>query len=76
MEIVTQPDQLDALAAVRVPTLVMVGEEDQVFVEVSRAIAAAVPGARLVEIPVAGHSPQFENPEAWRSSLEDFLGSL
>ena len=32
--------------------------------------------ARLAEIPVAGHSPQFENPEAWRSSLEDFLGSL
>jgi 2-succinyl-6-hydroxy-2,4-cyclohexadiene-1-carboxylate synthase len=75
-EIVTQPDQLDALAAVRVPTLVMVGEEDTVFVEVSRAIAAAVPGARLAEIPVAGHSPQFENPEAWRSSLEEFLGSL
>lgn len=76
MEIVTQPDQLDALASVRVPTLVMVGEEDKVFVEVSRAIAATVPGARLAEIPVAGHSPQFENPEAWRASLEEFLGSL
>jgi len=76
VEIVTQPDQLAELAGVRAPTLVMVGEEDKVFVAVSEAIAGAVPGARYDVIPTAGHSPQFENPDAWRASLRSFLGSL
>jgi pimeloyl-ACP methyl ester carboxylesterase len=76
VEIVTQPDELAALAAVRVPTLVMVGDEDTVFVEPSRAIAATVRGARLAVIPAAGHSPQFENPAAWRACLTEFLASL
>jgi pimeloyl-ACP methyl ester carboxylesterase len=75
-EVVSQPDQLAALAALRCPTLVMVGDEDQVFAEPSRAIAATVPGAQLAVIPTAGHSPQFENPEAWLATLLDFLGSL
>lgn len=76
VEIVTQPDQLAALAAVRVPTLVMVGDEDTVFVDPSRAIATTVPGATLEVIPTAGHSPQFENPEAWLVALQGFLAGL
>jgi pimeloyl-ACP methyl ester carboxylesterase len=75
-EIVTQPDQLEELAAVRQPTLVIVGDEDQTFIAPSRAIAATVPGARLAVIPDAGHSPQFENPAAWYAALSAFLDSL
>ncbi|HEX5586172.1 MAG TPA: alpha/beta hydrolase [Acidimicrobiia bacterium] len=77
VEITTQPDQLDALAAaITVPTLVIVGDQDREFAEPSRAIADAVAGARFVEIPDAGHSPQFENPLAWRAAVHDFLASL
>ena len=76
VELTTQPDQLEQLAAIEVPMLVLVGEEDVAFVGPSRAIAAAVPGARLVVIPDAGHSPQFENPAAWRIALTDFLTTL
>jgi pimeloyl-ACP methyl ester carboxylesterase len=77
VEITTQPDQLDALAAVvSVPTLVLVGDQDREFAEPSRAIADAVPGAGFVEIPDAGHSPQFENPLVWRAAVHDFLASL
>ena len=53
----------------------MVGEEDTVFVDRVRAIAATVPGAELTVIPAAGHSPQFENPPEWRRAAR-FLGSL
>ena len=73
VEIVEQPDELDRLRDVRVPTLVVVGVQDETFLEPSRAIAAVVPGAHLVEIPDAGHAPQFENPEAWLAALEGFL---
>jgi pimeloyl-ACP methyl ester carboxylesterase len=76
LEIASQPDELDALAHLDVPTLVIVGAEDSQFLEPSRAIAATVPGARYAEIPDAGHSPQFEHPVAWRAALVAFLDSL
>jgi pimeloyl-ACP methyl ester carboxylesterase len=76
VEIASQPDELDALRAVDVPTLVIVGAQDSQFLGPSRAIAATVPGARYVEITEAGHSPQFEQPDAWRAALVDFLDSL
>ena len=77
-EIVTQPDQLDELRDDRrVPALVIVGDQDHAVPRALAEIVAAVPGARLVVIPDAGHSPQFENPVGVaRRVLEDFLASL
>lgn len=57
------------------PVLVMVGEQDAPFLEPSERLAAAIPGARLAVIPDAGHSPQFENPDAWWAALSSFLGN-
>ena len=54
----------------------MVGDEDAVFLEPSRALAATVPRARFALIPEAGHSPQFENPDAWYGAVRGFLDSL
>lgn len=73
VELVSQPDELHRLREVRCPVLVTVGEQDATFLEPSRAIAAAVPGAHYVEIADAGHAPQFENPAAWLAALEGFL---
>lgn len=75
-EMARQPDQLALLADVRCPTLVIVGEQDESFVESSRRIAATIPGAELVIVPDAGHSPQFENPRPWLDALERFLASV
>ena len=76
MELVTQPDQVDALLDVDTPTLVMVGEQDESFLEPSRQAAAALPDAQLVVIANAGHSPQFEAPTEWRETLLAFLDGL
>ena len=73
VELTMQPDQLAELGAVACPTLVLVGEEDRTFLEPSFLLAGAVPDARLVVIPEAGHSPQFENPPAWFAALDGFL---
>jgi 3-oxoadipate enol-lactonase len=70
------PDRLTDLAGVRVPTLVIVGEEDRPFLKPSRRMADTIPGARLALIPGAGHSPQFESPEAWWAALTGFLAEL
>jgi pimeloyl-ACP methyl ester carboxylesterase len=72
-EIVRQPDQLAELAALLVPVLGIVGDEDATFLQPMRDIVATVPGAELVVVPGAGHSPQFENPPIWQKAMEGFL---
>jgi pimeloyl-ACP methyl ester carboxylesterase len=76
VEIVHQPDDLPLLAEVTCPSLVMVGELDLPFVDLSRAMADAIPGAAFELIPGAGHSPQFEAPERWIDVFERFLAGL
>lgn len=74
LELHSPPDRLEALADLRVPTLVLVGDEDLRFVGPSERMAATIPGARLAVVPRAGHSPQFDHPEAWWAALSEFLG--
>lgn len=69
----SQTDRLDALTALSVPVLVLVGEQDRPFLAASERMAKTMPTARLVVIPDAGHSPQFENTEAWWDALAPFL---
>ncbi len=73
-ELVNRPDRLADLAAVTVPTRVVVGEEDTAFVAAAHRLADAIEGADLVVIPDAAHSPQFENPDAWWEAVRSFLG--
>jgi 2-succinyl-6-hydroxy-2,4-cyclohexadiene-1-carboxylate synthase len=62
------------LGEIRCPTTVLVGaQESPPLAEGSRALAAGIPGARLVVIEDAAHSPQLENPEAWLAAV---LGHL
>ncbi|HEY4375641.1 MAG TPA: alpha/beta fold hydrolase, partial [Acidimicrobiales bacterium] len=74
-ELLERPDRLAEMGSLSMPTLVIMGEQDVPFIEASKAMAATIPGAQLVEIPDAGHSPQFENPEAWWKALSTFLTS-
>ncbi|HEY2775223.1 MAG TPA: alpha/beta hydrolase [Candidatus Binatia bacterium] len=63
-----------SLRALRMPTLFLVGSEDQLFPpDLLRHASVLVPGARVTEIPDAGHSPYIENPGAWNRALEEFL---
>ncbi len=41
----------------------------------ARAAAKAIPDATLVEIPNAGHVPQYETPERYLRALTEFLGA-
>lgn len=72
-ELVGGPDRLDALRAVDVATLVIVGEQDAPFLPQSRRMAEAMLNAELVVIPEAGHSPQLENPRAWWDAVSGWL---
>jgi YbgC/YbaW family acyl-CoA thioester hydrolase len=72
-----RPDSTATLKAIRVPTLVLAGEEDQLIaLEVGERMAAAIPGARFVTIPDAGHLAPLEQPIPTSSALAEFLASL
>lgn len=75
-EMFDHPDRLGALAGLRVPTLVIAGEQDTPFLPGCERIAGAIPGARLVVIPDGGHSPMNEAPEAWRQAVVPFLDEV
>ena len=64
----------DELPGIRVPTLILVGEEDLATPrERSEWMRAAIPGAELVVVPRAGHSAPIENPEAVTAALAELL---
>jgi 3-oxoadipate enol-lactonase len=62
------------LAEIGHPTLVMVGLEDQMTPpDLSRALAAGIPGARPIELPGVGHCPQVQAPEEFLKGVLEFL---
>lgn len=72
-----RPDSRPMLSRLAVPVLVLVGEEDTVTPpDVARAMAAAIPGARLVVVPGAGHLASLEQPEAFTGAVREFLTDL
>jgi pimeloyl-ACP methyl ester carboxylesterase len=72
-----RPASFDLLPSISVPTLVLVGEFDQLTPPSdAEAIAAGIPGAKLVTIDGAGHMANMENPEAFNDALVGFLASL
>ena len=72
-----RPDSTPLLAQVSVPSLVITGEEDEMIpVDESRQMAAAIPGAKLVIIPGAGHLANMEQPDAFNAALNTFLATL
>jgi pimeloyl-ACP methyl ester carboxylesterase len=72
--LMSRPDATPALTSIRVPTLIIVGEED-VLTPVSSAeeMHSRIAGSDLVRIPAAGHLPNLEQPEAFDAALARFL---
>jgi pimeloyl-ACP methyl ester carboxylesterase len=63
-EMMADTDHGDLLAGIGVPTLVLVGEHDQVTgVPEARLLAERIPGAGFEIVPDAGHAASQERPE-------------
>jgi pimeloyl-ACP methyl ester carboxylesterase len=65
---------VDELARIRVPTLVLVGEQDTATtLEKAQRMRDGIAGAELVVVPGAGHMSSIETPEAVTRALVSFL---
>jgi 3-oxoadipate enol-lactonase len=62
------------LAKVKVPVLVLVGEQDEATPPpMSYELTAGLPNARLIIIPGCAHVPQLQSPEFFLDAIGDFL---
>ncbi|MCX7789953.1 MAG: 2-succinyl-6-hydroxy-2,4-cyclohexadiene-1-carboxylate synthase [Chloroflexaceae bacterium] len=61
------------LPAMRVPALIISGELDEKYVAIGARMAAAMPLARQVIVPGAGHTVHLEQPEAFRDLVVGYI---
>ena len=67
-------DYSDILPSIKVPTLVLVGEADQITPpEHSREMAAAIANSTMVTIASCGHLATLEAPEAVNMALKEWM---
>jgi pimeloyl-ACP methyl ester carboxylesterase len=72
--IMNRPDSRPGLAAIRCPTLVVVGGQDTLTTpEHAKEIADGIPGARLAVVPECGHLSTLEQPATVTGILVDWL---
>jgi len=58
-------DKQESLATVgRVPSAVIVGDQDRLIGSQGESLAHGIPGARLILLPETGHVPMLERPAA------------
>ncbi len=72
-ELITYPSILEQLAGLEIPTTVIVGVNDHGLRAAADDLATTIPGAELVVIPDAAHSPQEENRDAWLAAVQQHL---
>lgn len=77
VELAQQLAEADSLLAelpgLKCRTTIVVGAKDEPFIRLSSKMGDAIPGASVVTIAQAGHSPQYENAEAWRDAITEHL---
>lgn len=72
--IMTRPDVRPLLATIRCPTLVLVGDGDELTPPaLAREIAAGIAGSRLVVVPDCGHLSTMERPDAVNRALTEWM---
>ncbi len=77
-KVVGQYDSLviENLSQIKVPTLILVGENDTPFLAAAQYMSKTIPGAKYVVIPRAGHAANLDNTAAFNKAVLDFLRKL
>jgi pimeloyl-ACP methyl ester carboxylesterase len=72
-----RPDSRDLLLRIRVPALVIVGEEDTLTPpSAAEALADGIADSELLVLPGVGHTPSVEAPAAVAEAIHRFAGRI
>jgi pimeloyl-ACP methyl ester carboxylesterase len=64
---------IESLAEIRVPTLVLAGAEDKMFIPSVEYMGAKIPGADKLILANAGHAANIDQPAAFNAAVRKFL---
>lgn len=64
-----------SLPEIALPTLVLVGDQDEPFLVPTDYMANKIPGARKVILEQAGHASNIDQPEAFNQAVVSFIDS-
>jgi len=72
-----RPDSTADLNRITVPTLIIVGEEDEITpIADADAMHRAIGGSSLVALPRAGHLSNLEAPDAFSTTISEWVASF
>lgn len=75
--VITRQDVYEELEKIRVPTLILVGDQDVATpLPNAQRLHEGIAGSQLVIIPGAGHTSTVEEPAAVNAAISHFLGKL
>ena len=66
----------EQMRALTIPTLIMLGDEDDPCVEPSIFMKRCIPTSGLVMFPQAGHAINLEDPDLFNRSVQNFLTAV
>jgi len=66
----------DGMKALRVPTLILTGDEDDPCLEPALMMKRAIPSAGLAVMPCAGHTINIEDPDEFNRQVFSFLSAV
>ena len=64
---------IDQIKEIKVPSLIIAGDEDDITLDTSLMLKRAMPWAGLAVLPRTGHTMNLEEPALFNQTLEDFL---
>ena len=70
------PSVIDTLPRIKVPALVIVGDQDLPFLNATDYMAAKIPGAAKLVIPNARHAANIDQPEIFNEGVLGFLAEV
>lgn len=67
---------VDGMRRLAVPTLIMVGDEDEPCLDAALLLKRSIPTAGLVALPRSGHMINLEEPALFNRAVADFLATV
>jgi 2-succinyl-6-hydroxy-2,4-cyclohexadiene-1-carboxylate synthase len=72
----TMPSVENRLTSLRMPVLLLVGEDDSKFKAINQRMHLMLPSSYLSIIEGAGHRVNWDNPKTWQKEIELFISQL
>ncbi|MEP4885871.1 MAG: alpha/beta hydrolase, partial [Alphaproteobacteria bacterium] len=66
----------DALSALAVPTLLMIGDEDELVIDTNVFLKRIMPHAGLLMLPKSGHLVNVEDPVVFNRAVDEFHAAI